>query len=114
MAVEDDDAFAAREDPARRDAYWSSWQGYLAALDAGGVLRGAGGLADPSLATTVTVRDGRKLVQDGPFADSKEQLGGYFVLELPDIDAALEWAERCPAATYGSVEIRPLLPSPAR
>ena len=113
MALEDEDAFAARADPDRSEAYWSSWQGYLAALASSGVLRGAGGLDAPSLATTVRVRDGKRLVQDGPFADSKEQLGGYFVLDLPDIDAALLWAERCPASAYGSVEVRPLLPAPS-
>lgn len=112
MALEDPDAFEAREDPERSAAYWTSWQGYIDALTAGGVLRGAGGLDVPSVSTTVRVRDGRRLVQDGPYADTKEQLGGYFVLDVPDIDAALTWAERCPASAYGSVEVRPLLPAP--
>ena len=113
MALEDEDAFEAREDPARSGAYWSSWQGYLAALSDSGVLRGAGGLQAPWVSTTVRVRDGQRLVQDGPYADTKEQLGGYFVLELPGIDEALVWAERCPASAYGSVEVRPLLPPPS-
>jgi hypothetical protein len=56
------------------------------------------------------VQDGRRVVQDGPFADTKEQLGGYFVIEVADLDEALIWAERCPSAGYASVEVRPLLP----
>ena len=61
-------------------------------------------------ATTVRIRDGKRLVQDGPFADTKEQLGGYFVIEVPDLDAALEWAARAPSAACASVEVRPVLP----
>lgn len=114
MALEDEDAFVAREDPGRAEDYWASWSGYLAALAESGVLVGAGGLQPPTASTTVRLRDGQRLVQDGPFADTKEQLGGYFVVDLPDLDAALEWAARCPSAAYASVEVRPLLPtSPA-
>ena len=112
MAMEDEDAFEAREDPARSEAYWTSWRDYIDALTASGILRGAAGLEVPSVSTTVRVREGKRLVQDGPFADTKEQLGGYFVLQVDDIDEALRWAERCPAAAYGSVELRPVLPAP--
>jgi hypothetical protein len=114
LATETDDAFAARDDPARAGAYWESWNGYLTALEASGVLASAGGLQPPATATTVRVTDGRRVVQDGPFADTKEQLGGYFVIEVGDLDDALEWAARCPAAAYASVEVRPLLPPPPR
>ena len=55
----------------------------------------------------MTIRDGKLRVQDGPFADTKEQLGGYFVLDVPDLDAALEWAGQAPGAQWGAVEIRP-------
>jgi hypothetical protein len=111
LAVEVPEAFASREDD-RSDGYWSSWRGYLDALTESGVLIDAGGLHPPSTATTVRLRDGRRLLQDGPYADTKEQLGGYFVLEVPTLDAALAWAERCPCAASGSVELRPLLPPP--
>ena len=53
-------------------------------------------------------RDSKRLVQDGPYANTKEQLGGFTILELPSLDAALEWAARCPAASYGAVEVRPI------
>ena len=112
MALETDDDFAAREDPQRTEGYWASWQGYLAALTESGVLTGAGGLHPPSTSTTVRLREGRRVVHDGPYADTKEQLGGYFVIDVADLDQALEWAARCPSAADGSVEVRPLLPPP--
>jgi hypothetical protein len=55
------------------------------------------------------VKDGQRQVQDGPFADTKEQLGGYVIIETPSLDTALEWAARCPAAAQGAVEVRPVL-----
>ena len=114
LAYEDVNAFESRDDPNRAGEYWAAWSGYLDALAASGVLAAAGGLFPPSSATTVRLRDGERLLQDGPFADSKEHLGGYFVVEVPDLDAALAWAERCPSAGYASVEVRPLMPtSPA-
>jgi hypothetical protein len=112
LATETDDAFAARDDPARAGAYWESWSGYIAALEASGVLASAGGLHPPATATTLRITDGRRVVQDGPFADTKEQLGGYFVIDVVNLDAALDWAARCPSASYASVEVRPLLPPP--
>lgn len=114
LAYEDDNAFESRDDPDRSGEYWASWGGYIAALTESGVLAGAGGLLPPSTATTLQVRDGARMLQDGPFADTKEQLGGYFVIEVDDLDAALEWAAVCPSAEYASVEVRPLMPaSPA-
>jgi len=61
-------------------------------------------------ATTVRMKAGRRHVQDGPFADTKEQLGGFIVVELPSLDVALGWAARCPAAAWGAVEVGPLAP----
>lgn len=110
LATEDDAAFGSRDDAELSGPYWDSWMGYIAALTESGVLVGAGGLQPPWTATTLQLRDGRRLVQDGPYADTKEQLGGYFVVDVPDLDAALAWAERCPSASYASVEVRPLIP----
>ncbi|MDO9396615.1 MAG: YciI family protein, partial [Herbiconiux sp.] len=89
LATEDDAAFNARDDAALSGPYWDSWMGYIAALTESGVLVGAGGLQPPWTATTLQLRDGRRQVQDGPYADTKEQLGGYFVVDVPDLDAAL-------------------------
>jgi hypothetical protein len=71
------------------------------------VLVSAEVLQPSSNTTTLTLRDGGLRVQDGPYADTKEQLGGTFVLDVPDLDAALAWAEKCPAAQWGTIEIRP-------
>ena len=80
---------------------------YAATLDAAGVLLSAEVLQPSVTTTTVTRRDGALQVQDGPYADTKEQLGGTFVLDVPDLDAALEWAGQAPAAAWGAVEVRP-------
>jgi hypothetical protein len=111
LAYEHDEAFESRDDPERTATYWAAWSGYLDAIGASGVLVGAGGLLPPSTATTLRLRDGERMLQDGPFAESKEHLGGYFVVEVADLDEALVWAERCPSAEYASVEVRPLMPS---
>jgi len=80
---------------------------YAKSLEASGVLVGADVLQPTSASTTVTLRNGSLQIQDGPFADTKEQLGGVFLIDVPDLDAALAWAEKCPAAQWGTVEIRP-------
>ena len=82
---------------------------YTAALEAGGVLRGGAELAPVRSATTVRVRAGKTMCTDGPFAETKEQLGGYYLIEAPNLDEALAWAARCPGALDGSVEVRPLV-----
>jgi hypothetical protein len=74
-----------------------------------GVMRGGDELADSPAATTVRVRDGQQLVTDGPFAETKEQLGGYFLVEVDDLDTAIELASKIPGARHGSVEVRPII-----
>jgi len=85
----------------------AAFDAYAKALDQAGVLASAEVLQPTRASTTVTLREGSLRVQDGPFADTKEQLGGTFVIDVPDLDAALAWAEKCPAAQWGTVEIRP-------
>ena len=77
-----------------------------------GHYKGGNELDRTSTATTVRVRDGKRLVTDGPFAETKEQLGGYYVINVPDLDAALEWAARIPAAPGSVIEVRPNLVPP--
>ncbi len=101
--------FGARTDAKRKDAYWGAYRAYTKALTAAGVMVGGAGLQPPPLATTVRLREGKRQVQDGPFADTKEQLGGYYVIEVPGLDQALDWAARCPSVGSGSVEVRPNL-----
>ncbi|MFM2043324.1 MAG: hypothetical protein RLY86_1900 [Pseudomonadota bacterium] len=104
--------FARRNDPAEAGPYWGAWTGYARALAEAGIIVSAGGLMPPVAATTLRLKDGQRQVQDGPFADTKEQLGGFFVIDVPDLDTALDWAARCPAAGTGGVELRPVLPPP--
>ena len=73
-----------------------------------GVLLAAEPLHPVETATTVRVRNGRVTVTDGPFAETKEQLGGYYLIEAPDLDAAISWAARCPGASHGTIEVRPV------
>ncbi len=101
--------FARREGTAA-PAYWQGWGAYIAAITEAGIMTAGHGLQVPDTATTVRVRDGARQVQDGPFADTKEQLGGYFVIEVPSLDEALQWAARAPAALSAGVEVRPVLP----
>lgn len=87
-----------------------AWRAYYKALVEAGVYIDAEALEVPETGTTVRLRDGKRQVQDGPYADTKEQLGGFIILEVPSVDAALEWAARCPGASMGAVEVRPLAP----
>ena len=84
-----------------------AFDSYAKELDAAGVLVSAGMLQAAAASTTVSVRDGARTVHDGPLVAAAEQLSGTFVITVPDIDDAIEWAARCPGAQYGSVEIRP-------
>jgi hypothetical protein len=84
---------------------------YGEALQAAGVFIGGAGLESPQAATTVSVRDGKRHVHDGPYVETKEFLAGFAIIDVPNLDVALEWAARHPAAGYASVEVRPLLGS---
>jgi hypothetical protein len=81
---------------------------YSKELAASGVLRGGSELASVASATTIRVRNGKALMTDGPFAETKEQLGGYYLIDVPNLDVALEWAAKVPSASNGSIEVRPL------
>jgi hypothetical protein len=82
------------------------------AMSAGGVLVDSGPLQPPGSATTLRVRDGESLLTDGPFAELKEVIGGYYVLDCADLDEALRWAATIPSARYGAIELRPLMVMP--
>jgi hypothetical protein len=85
----------------------SSYREFTEAMTKAGVLKGADRLQPTSNATTIRVVSGKSQVLDGPFAETKEQLGGYYLIDVPDLDAAISWAARCPGASHGAVEIRP-------
>jgi hypothetical protein len=97
--------FVRRGDPAYRDG----WTAYTKALMQAGILTAGAGLTPPETATIVRRKGDDHDVQDGPYPEGKESLGGFYVIEVPDLDTALEWATRVPVSEQGSVEIRPRL-----
>ena len=105
--------FAMRENDDNHP-HLGAWRSYYKALVEADVYVNGNALEVPETATTVRLREGKRRVQDGPYAETKEQLGGFIILELPSINAALEWAARCPGASIGAVEVRPLSPETLR
>ena len=103
-----DEAGWSKMTPAQQEQGAAAYGAYTEALKKAGALVGANRLRPSSSASTVRVANGKSQVLDGPYADSKEQLGGYYLIEAPDLDAALAWAARCPGAGHGVVEVRPI------
>jgi hypothetical protein len=104
-------------DPARwesagdeeRKTIYAAYNAFAQEAEGRGILRGGAELDSASTATTVRVRDGETLVTDGPFAETKETLGGYFLLECDSLDEAVELAAKIPGAQHGSIEVRPVV-----
>jgi len=94
--------------PAEQEQGVAAYRAFTEALTNAGVYRGSNRLQGMSAASTVRVSNGKSQVLDGPYAESKEQLGGYYMIDVPDLDAALSWAARCPGASHGIVEVRPI------
>ncbi len=90
------------------DRALAAYGAYTEALRKAGVLTDSNRLRPVATATTVRVAKGKTEVLNGPYAETKEQLGGYFLIDVPDLDAALSWAARCPGASHGVVEVRPV------
>ncbi|HEX4409898.1 MAG TPA: YciI family protein [Xanthobacteraceae bacterium] len=87
----------------------AAYGAYTQALQKGGVLVDGNRLKGSSTATTVRANGGKTNVLDGPYAETKEQLAGYYMIDVPDLDAALSWAGRCPGTNFGAVEVRPIM-----
>jgi hypothetical protein len=98
----------ANPDPAEHAA----WATYTQQLQESGAMVAGDALQGLDTATTVRVRETETLVTDGPFAETKEMLGGYYLIDVPDLDAALAWAAKIPSVGYGSVEVRPIMVFP--
>ena len=94
-------------------AEMQEWFAYTEALGKAGALVSGEPLQGKETATTVRIRDGETITTDGPFAETKEILGGYYLIDVDDLDSAMEWAAKIPLAPYGSVEVRPLMVLPA-
>jgi hypothetical protein len=104
--------YETEQDVANREMHMPAYNAYSQALAEAGVMAGGAGLHPSDTGTTIRLQNGQRNVQDGPYADTKEQLGGFFLIDVPDLDVALDWAARCPAASNCAVEVRPLLPPP--
>ena len=99
---DDEKRFEKGYDPAEMAEYQAFGEQYS------GAIKGGNALKPTNTATTVRIRDGKRLTTDGPFAETKEQLGGYYLVDAPDLDKALEMAAKIPAARFGCVEVRPI------
>ena len=86
----------------------AAYAAYSEAMTKSGVYVGGNRLQPTTSATTVRAPNGKSKVLDGPYAETREQLGGYYMIEVPDMDAALQWAARCPGAAHGAIEVRPI------
>lgn len=93
---------------AQMEQMMAAYRAYSEAMVSAGVMRGGERLHPSSAATVVRAPDGKTQVLNGPYAEIKEQLGGYYVIEVADLDAAITWASRCPGAAFGAIEVRPI------
>jgi hypothetical protein len=112
LAYADQNMFQKME-PEQQKQTLAAYQSFLEAVKKAGAYQASGRLQPTSTATTVRVANGKPQVLNGPYTETKEQLGGYFLIDVPDLDAAISWAARCPASVHGTVEIRPIWVMPS-
>ena len=113
LLIYSDEAGFAAATPEQIGETMGAYRAFREALVAAGALVSADRLQSVANATTVRGANGAMQLHDGPFAETKEQLGGYFLIEAPDLDAALGWAKKCPGTAHGAVEVRPIFAMPA-
>ncbi len=112
LLIHRDEAAMQQASEKDRAALSAAYGAYTQAMREAGVWKGGERLHPASTATIVRNRDGKSQVLNGPYAEVKEQLGGYYLIEAPDLDVAIGWAARCPGAQVGSIEVRPIWPFP--
>lgn len=109
LMIFEDEAIMNRNVEAKGfEAYMAPWFSYSEEMREAGVMVDGNPLQEGAKATTVSVRNGKRTIHDGPFIDSKEQLGGYYIIDVTDLDEAIKWAEKCPASKDGHIELRPI------
>lgn len=113
LLIYDNEADFLKMTPADHAAMHADFGRFTQGILQSGNFRSGKQLQPVATATTVRVRDGKRLTTDGPFAETREQLGGFYLIEAKDLDEALAIAERCPGARLGSIEVRPIVPPPA-
>ncbi len=109
LLIYDDESKMAARDDAENQAIVQDYFAYTKALKDAGAFIAGDALKPTSTATSVRVRDGQRTTTDGPFAETAEALGGYYLIEAPDLDAAIAWAAKIPAAKSGTIEVRPIM-----
>jgi hypothetical protein len=114
LLIYDDESAWAKLSEQESGALMGEYGTYTQALRDSGAFRAGEALQSTQTATTVRVRDGETVTTDGPFAETKEQFGGFYLIEAESLDQALEWAAKIPSARVGSIEVRPLVPVPAQ
>ncbi|MBK8286393.1 MAG: YciI family protein [Ahniella sp.] len=110
MIFEDEANYAGGEDSAAFQAIVAAHGALVEQMSAAGVMRGGAGLLPSATATTVRTRNGKVSMHDGPWAETREQLGGFYLIEVDTLDEALAWAQKIPMAADGSIEVRPTIP----
>jgi hypothetical protein len=108
LLIHSPEAFYKTASKADTEQVIAAYGAYTEAMKKAGVMVGADRLQPVATATTVRGTNGKTTVLDGPYAETKEQLGGYYLIDVADLDAALSWAARCPGASHGAVEVRPI------
>jgi len=114
LIYETPDSFRLTAPPEEQQKIYGEYMKFSEDVQKAGVVRGGAPLQTTDTATTVRIRNGEILTTDGPFAETKEWLAGFFLLECATLDEALDWAAKIPGAKYGSIEVRPLMEIPAR
>jgi len=109
LLIYSDEKAEANMSKEESDAWMGEYWAYTEAMQKAGVSLAGDALQPTDTATTVRVKDGKKLTTHGPFAETKEQLGGYYLLDCKNLDEAIEWAAKCPGARAGSIELRPIM-----
>jgi hypothetical protein len=109
LLINDEESVWSSMPESDRNAIYAEYGTYTEELASRGLLVGANQLQPSSTATTVSIRDGETIVSDGPFAETKEVLGGYYLIDVESLDEALEWAAKIPSARYGHIEVRPVV-----
>ena len=109
LLIYDEERALGSMSEAERDSFMQEYGTYTQSLRDSGAYHSGDALQPTATATTVTVRDGETITTDGPFAETKEQLGGFYLVEAESLDEALEWAAKIPSARIGKIEVRPVM-----
>ncbi len=109
LLIYSNEQIEASRTPGEMDAWMGEYTAYTEALRKAGVMAGGEALHPTSAATTVRVQNGKQVTTHGPFAETKEQLGGFYLLNCNNLDEAIDWAAKCPGARIGSIELRPVM-----